>query len=135
MPNKKTTMLDLLVTQVGNLSTVAKATRILAAPADARKNSPYAGLISGTEEVIVEDATDLRYELDVDLIMLKRGRDIELMLDSIKNLLFADALATAIGALQVRITRQEEVALIDSDAYSSMRIAMTITYTVGKDSF
>ena len=57
------------------------------------------------------------------------------MLDSIKNLLFADALATAIGALQVRITRQEEVALIDSDAYSSMRIAMTITYTVGKDSF
>jgi len=112
-----------------------KATRILLTPAEARKWSPYAGLIAGSEEVIVEDITDVRYELDVNLILLKRGRDIEEMLDIVKNLLYADTLATSIDALQIRIIGQEEVALIDADKYSSTRIVMTITYVSTKGAF
>jgi len=133
--NTKTNILDALVVQLGNLSAITKATRILLAPVQARKWSPYAGLIAGAEEVVVEDATHVRYELDVDLILLKKGRDIEELLDIVKNLLYSDALAVLIGALQIRIIGQEEVALIDADSYSSTRIAITITYVATKGAF
>lgn len=135
MANKKTSVLNSLVTELGNLSTVTSSTRILKTPSDARKHSPYVGLIAGAEEVVVEDSTHVRYELDVDMILLKKGRDIETMLDGVKNLLYTSSLASTIGALQVRIIGQEEVALLDADTYSSTRIIMTITYVALKGAF
>lgn len=135
MANTKRTMLDLLVTELGNSSSVATATRTLLTPANARKKSPYVGIISGTEEVIVEDSTDIRYELDIDLILLKKGRDIEDMLDAVKTLLYGSSLSSTIGALQVKVIGQQEVALIDADDYSSTRIVMTITYVASKGAF
>lgn len=135
MANTKSTILDNLVTQLNNLSSVQKATRILLTPSEARKWSPYAGLISSTEEVIVEDSTDIRYEVDVSIILLKRGNDIEEFIDAIKDLLYDDTLATTIGAKQIKIIGQEEVALIDSDKYSSTRIATVITYVASKGGF
>ncbi len=135
MANKKTSILNALVTQLQATSVVTKATRILLTPADARRNTPYAGIISGTEEVVVEDATHVRYELDIDIILLKNGRDIEKMLDGVKNLLYSASLASDIYALQIRIIGQEEVALIDADKYSSTRIAATITYVATKGAF
>ena len=135
MANKKKTILEVLVTQLGNLVDVSKATRILLTPTDARKHSPYVGLIAGTEETIIEDSTHIRYELDVSIILLKRGLEIEEFLDVVKILLYDNSLATTIGALQIKIIGQEEVALIDADKYSSTRIATTITYVVEKGVF
>ena len=135
MANKKKTMLDALVTQLENSASISKATRVLLTPADARKHSPYAGLISSTEEVVVEDSTHIRYELDVSIILLKRGPEIEELLDVVKIILYNDTLAATIGALQIKIIGQEEVALIDADKYSSTRIATTITYVVEKGVF
>ena len=135
MANKKTSVLDALVVQLKALPVVATATRILSTPGGARKDAPYVGLIAGSEEVLVEDATNVRYELDVDLILLKRGRDIEEMLDIVKNLLFDDTLPATIGALHVRIVGQEQVALVDGDSFSSTRIVLTITYVAVKGAF
>ena len=135
MANTKTGILDALVTQLGNVSGITKATRILLTPSDARKHSPYAGLIAGTEEAIVEDDTHVRYELDVDLILLKKGRDIEELLDEVKDLLYDDTLALTIGVFLVRIIGQEEVALVDADSYSSTRIVITVTYVAMKGAF
>jgi len=135
MANKKTNVLNALVAQLENLSSIAKATRILLSPINARKWSPYAGLIAGPEEVIVEDLTHIRYELDVDVILLEKGRDIEKLLDKVKNLLYSSLLATTIGALQIKIVGQEEVALVDNDKFSSTRIVMTITYVAVKGAF
>lgn len=135
MANKKTTVLDTLVTQLTTLPEVTSATRILMTPTKARTSSPYAGLIAGAEETIVEDSTAVRYELDVDLILLKKGRDIETMLDAVKTLLYSSTLATTLGILQIRIIGQEEVALIDADSYSSTRIVLTITYVAVKSAF
>ncbi|MFA7286914.1 MAG: hypothetical protein WC052_04625 [Patescibacteria group bacterium] len=135
MANTKTTILDNLVTQLETSSSVAKATRILLTPVDARKHSPYVGLIAGPEEVVVEDSTHVRYELDISIILLKKGRDIETMLDAVKNVLYGSTLAATIGALQIRVIGQEEVALIDADSYSSTRIVATITYVATKGAF
>ncbi len=133
--NTKTSVLDALVTQLQGVTGITTATRVLLTPAEARKKSPYAGLIASTEEVVVEDSTHVRYELDVDVILLKKGRDIETLLDAVKNLLYSTSLAATIGAKQIRIVGQEEVALVDADQYSSTRIAMTITYVATKGSF
>jgi hypothetical protein len=135
MANKKTAILDALVTQLENVPETATVTRILLTPANARKHSPYIGVISGTEVVVVEDNTNVRYELDVDLILLKRGRDIETFLDGVKNALYSSTLAATIGALQVVVVGQEEVALIDADAYSSTHIVLTVTYVATKGAF
>lgn len=135
MANKKQTVLDNLVAEILGLGVVTTSTRTLLGPADARKHSPYVGLISGTEETIVEDATDIRYELDVNLILLKRGRDVEEMLDGLKILLFTDSLAATIGAFQVKVIGQEEVAIVDEDKYSSTRIVLVITYLSTKGVF
>lgn len=135
MAHTKRTILDNLVTQLNSISAITKATRILLTPADARKYSPYAGLISGSEEVVVEDDTHIRYEVDVNIILLKKGRDIEDMLDSVKNLLYSNTLATTIGALQIKVIGQEEVALVDADHYSSTRIICIITYVATKGAF
>jgi len=135
MANTKTTILDNLVEQLATITGIAKSTRILLTPNEARQHSPYIGLIAGSEEAVVEDITDVRYELEVNLILLKKGRDIETMLDDVKQLLYDSTLAATIGALQVRIIGQEEVALIDSDVYSSTRIAAIITYVASKAGF
>jgi len=135
MANTKTGILEALAEELATVSDVAKATRILLTPNEARRHSPYIGLIAGAEEVVVEDITDVRYELEVNLILLKKGRDIETMLDDVKQLLYDSTLAATIGALQIKIIGQEEVALIDSDAYSSTRIAAIITYVASKAGF
>lgn len=135
MSHKKTEILDKLVEQLSGIPGIVKATRILLTPSEARGHSPYIGLISGTEEVIVEDVIDIRYELEVNLILLKHGRDIEIMLDAVKNLLYDPTLASTIGALQIRIIGQEEVALIDADKYSSTRVLIIVTYVTSKSSF
>ena len=135
MAHKKKTVLDTLVIQLGNVVGVTKATRNLLSPADARKHSPYAGVLASAEEVVVEDATDIRYELDVDIILLKRGKDVEEMLDAVKILLYTSSLAATIGVFQIRIIGQEDVNIVDEDKYSSTRIAITITYVSTKGVF
>lgn len=135
MANTKTSILNALVTQLKASPAVATATRVLLEPQEARTKTPYVGLISGTETVAVEDATQVRMELDVSIILLKRGRDIEEMLDAVKNVLYSSSLASTIGALQVRKVGQEEVALIDADKYSSTRILVVITYVATKGTF
>ena len=135
MGNTKTAILDNLVDELAKITKVAKATRILLTPSEARLHSPYIGLIAGAEEVVVEDVTDVRYELEVNLILLKKGRDIEEFLDDVKTCLYDSTLAATIGAFQIRIMGQEEVALIDADKYSSTRIAVIITYVASKAGF
>ena len=135
MANTKTTILDNLVEQLATITGIAKSTRILLTPNEARQHSPYIGPIAGSEEAIVEDATDVRYELEVNLILLKKGRDIETMLDDVKQLLYDSTLTATIGVLQIKIIGQEEVALIDADKYSSTRIAAIITYVASKAGF
>lgn len=135
MANKKTTVLDALVAQLATSTQTRKATRILLLPIEARKQAPYVGLVSGREEVVVEDSTDVRYELEVNLILLKKGRDIESYLDEIKDILYATTLPATIGALQIKVVGQEEVALTDADAYSSTRILAIVTYVADKGGF
>jgi len=135
MAHTKTSVLDTLITQIISLPEIKTTTRILLSPQNARKNVPYAGLIAGTEEAIVEDTTHVRYELDVDLVLLVRGRDIEKTLDAVKQLLYTSSLAATIGAKHICVVGQEDVALVDADSYSSTRIVITITYVATKGAF
>lgn len=135
MANTKTSILDALVAQINAMPEVSKATRVLLTPADTRKNAPYVGVLSGPEETVVEDATHVRYELEINLITVYNDRDIEKFIDALKNKLYTASLATTIGAKQVHIIGQDPVNLIDADKYSSVRIMVVITYVATKAGF
>jgi len=135
MAHVKKTFLDALVTYLEALSTVTKATRQLLPPAEARKWAPYIGILDNNEELVLEDATHVRFETNVDLIMLCFGDNMEEMLDSIKTAVYSGDMATSIQVADIRLIGDEPVILIDEDRYSSVRVALNITYWVEKGSF
>jgi hypothetical protein len=128
-------MLDTLATQLMTSALVKKATRKLETPMQARKHAPYVGMLVTTEEEVVEDTTHVRFEVDVSLILVNRGTDIEGMLDAVKNILYNTATATAIGALLISYTGAEEVSFVDDDTYTGTRILITLTYVATKGAF
>lgn len=135
MANTRKTILDAMASQLQSIDGISKATRVLLTPNRAREFAPYAGLVNTTEVVVVEDSTHVRYEMDVDIILVQRGRDIEELVDLVKNKLYGSSFASTIGALQIIVAGHDDVALIDADSFSSTRIATTITYVSTKGSF
>ena len=144
MSNTKVTMIDALVAQLNTISGIGLATRDLLTPANARKNTPYIGVITGDEVKLVEDDAKVRWALTVDLIVLVKGDNVEEWIDKVKSLVFApgvpsplpsplpDTLATTIGALHVSVEGQNEVALVNADDCSSTRMVLLIIYVSDK---
>lgn len=127
-------MLDALATALEVSDEVKKATRVLLTPEMSRKYQPYVGMIATSEEKIIEDTTGVRWEVDVDFILLKKGKDIESLIDGVKEILFSANTVATIGALHISFIGGEAVAIVNDDDYSSTRIATTITYVVTKGS-
>ncbi len=131
MANTKQTMIDALVTAIGNLAEVTTATRDLLKPTAARTAAPYAGIIDRAEVVLVDDSTNVLYLLDVDMILLKAGDAIEEMIDAVKDAMMVGMAAT-IGAKQIKYNGSEEVALIQADGHSQVRMVFEIIYVSTK---
>ena len=132
MANTKESIIDGLVTSLSSISGIHTVTKDLLTPTKARANVPYIGVISGTEYVVAEDSTDILYRLQVDLIILVKSKAIEQWVDKVKSLVYN---SINIGAKQVKIIGQEEVALIDADKWSSTRMIINIIYVGNKTSF
>lgn len=135
MANTKETMLDALVVQLGAITGVTLATRDLRTPLQQRESEPYIGVIAGSEENIAEDATDVLWELQVDLVMGVMGEDIEDLVDEVREVVFDTSTPTTIGAKHIRLESTEEVAVIKEDNYSSTRMILIITYSSEKGAF
>lgn len=135
MANTKETMLDALVTELGNITGVNLATRDLLTPKQQRENSPYIGLIAGDELNAAEDATHVMWELQVDLVMGLLSNEIEDMIDEVREVIFDTATPTTIGAKHIRLESTDEVAVISEDDYSSTRMILIITYSSEKGAF
>jgi len=135
MSNKKQTILDALASGLETAGCIKKATRNLLTPAKARDLAPYVGIVSGMEEVLVEDSSDIRYGLDVDLILLRKGDDIEKMIDDVKTYIYTSGTASTIGAKWIGLIGQQPVNLIEADGFSSSRVVLYIIYVASKASF
>lgn len=135
MANTKKAILDALVDDLSDLSSIKTATRVLLTPNKARDAVPYVGLISGTEEILVEDTTHIRYGLDMDLLLVTKGDDIEEMIDDIKNYLYDTDTPTSIGVKAIQLIGQQPVTLIEQDGFSSSRIVVYVTYVSTKGAF
>jgi len=132
LANTRKTMLDALVAGLAAIDGIRRVTRDLLPPSRARDLAPYIGVIAATEETLVEDATHVRWGVEVSLILLMPGDAIEEMVDKIKDYVYA---APPIGALQTKMIGQEEVVLINEDEYSSTRIVLDVTYVSAKGAF
>lgn len=132
MANTRKEILDALVTGLAAINGIRNVTRDLLPPSRARDLAPYVGVIATTEEMLVEDATHVRWGVEVNLILLVSGDDIEEMVDKIKDYVYNEP---SIGALQVKMIGQEEVVLINEDQYSSARIVLDVTYVSVKGAF
>ena len=135
MSNTKKTVLESLAASLQALDSVKTATRNLLTPNKARDAVPYVGMIAGTEEVLVEDATDIRYGLDVDLLLVTKGDDIEEMIAEIKGYLYNTSAAVNLGVKMIRLIGQQPVTLIEQDGFSSSRIVVYIVYVASKGGF
>jgi len=131
MANTKETILDTLVTAMGNLTGVQIATRILELPSDTRLKEPYIGVIGGEEVKLVEDSTEILWSLQVDLIVIKRGTDVEQLVDLIKNAIYTPINLGA-AVKHTHVTGTQEVALVKQDKFSSTRLVLDITYVSTK---
>lgn len=132
MANTRKAILDALVAGLAGIDGIRRATRDLLPPSRARDLAPYVGVITVTEETLVEDATHVRWGVEVNLILLMSGDAIEEMVDKIKDYIYN---GPSIGALQVKMIGQEEVVLINEDEYSSARIVLDVTYVSAKGAF
>lgn len=131
MANTKETILDTLVTAMGNVTGVTIATRELELPSDTRKKEPYIGIIAGEEAILVEDATEILWSLPVDMIVIKRGTDVEQLVDLIKNAIYAPINLGA-AVKHTHVVSTQEVAVVTQDKFSSTRLVLDITYVSTK---
>ena len=131
----KETMLDALVTELGDITGVTLATRDLLTPKKQRENAPYIGVIAQDEINLTEDATHVLWELQVDLVMGLIGNEIEDMINEVREIIFDTATPATIGAKHIRLESTDEVAVIAEDDYSSTRMILIITYSSEKGAF
>lgn len=135
MANTKVTILNNIVTQLSGITGVHTVTRNLFTPVEARKRSPYLGVISNDEVVVTEDDTDILYRTNVDIIILVKTRLIEEWIDLVKQVVYNSSFAGTVGAKQIRLIGQREVALINADEWSSTRIILEMIYVSSKSGF
>ena len=131
MANIRNTMLAALETRLSAVSGVKLATTALRTPDQARANVPYVGIVSMGETVAVEDSTNIRYRWTVSLIVQDEGRDVELLIDKVKDSML-DGMAAAIGAKALKLTAVSEVNTVEADNYSSARLTFEIIYVSEK---
>lgn len=135
MANTRQTILDALVSEIEDLSSVRKATRDLITPEQARGEQPYIGVIASQEVVQAEDATHVLWELAIDLFVVVLG-DLEEVVDELRTLLFDTSTAATIGAKYITMHGMEPVAYVAGmDGYTSVRISVTILYSSEKGAF
>jgi len=127
MANTKQTIIDAIATALTALSGINLATRDLKSPNDQRVNAPYVGIISMNEAVIVDDGTNIRWACDLELVLMKKGDDIEKLVDIVRDAMLSGMAATA-GALEIRLAAVFEVAQVEKDAYSSSRMFFEMIY-------
>lgn len=132
MANTRKALIASLVAGLGGLTGIRKATNRLYAPSQAREAAPYIGVLVASEEILVEDATAIRFGAEVDLIMLAPDDDIQELTDQVKTYIYD---IPSIGALQVKIIGHEEMSMVTEDRYSSVRITLHVTYVATKGAF
>ena len=139
----RTAILNALVTEIEGITAVNKATRFTMSLDSAQKENPYVGVVAGREISLVEDATDIKFELIVSLFIIteEQYENIEGLLDDIKEVihgttspinLHADIdLITVIDVYPVHIDDLDEL----EGRYSSNQIDIRILYNAPRSTF
>ena len=132
MATTKTILLNALEARLETITAVKKVTQVLELPAEARNWAPYIGIVDMGERVAIEDATHVRYALTVGLIILKRGTDLNTLIDSVRAIVLSATTTTAIGALNIKLAAIGPVTSIQADDFAAVRMQCEILYASAK---
>lgn len=131
MANTKQTIIDSLVTNLAAITGVNKVTDFHDTPDRANNAAPYIGVIQESEDFVVEDATHIRQEMVLDLLIVQRQAvgSINDLVDAVKEKIYSPV---SIGALMSRVDTSDKVSNLDELKYSNVRLIATILYVVEK---
>lgn len=133
MANTKRDILDDLTAALAATSGINAASRVLLEPTEARASAPYVGVRSAGEIVLVEDSTHIRYQAQVDLLLVQRDGTIEELIDVVRDAML-NGMATTIGAKEVRLLGVSEVSVVNTNDFGSARVQFQIIYASTKGS-
>lgn len=137
----KVDILDALVAEILAIDEIKTATRYVKTFTLASKNVPSVQLTAGAEEILVNDATDIYYSLQISLLVITKqtSENIEPLIDDIKDALLGTTCPLSLHAnVQViDLIATEIVELEDEDAeeFASAILNLEIRYHASKASF
>jgi len=124
-------ILDNLVSQLGGLTNISKATMRLLLFANQEKHMPYIGVIPSEEIAITTNGYDTRYKMDVVLSVTTREDDIDIetLISDIKALIHDIDLGSDVNSC--KLIGVQEVDIKDSEVtrYSKVGILLELLYT------
>ena len=137
----KVDILDALVAEILAIDEIKTATRYVQTFTLASKNVPSVQITAGAEEILVNDATDIYYSLQISLLVITKqtSENIEPLIDDIKDALLGTTCPLVLHAnVQViDLIATEIVELEDEDAeeYASAILNLEIRYHASKSAF
>lgn len=137
----KVDILDALVAEILAIDEIKTATRYIQTFTEASNNVPSVQLTAGNEEILVNDATDIYYALQISLLVITKqtSENIEPLIDDIKDALLGMTCPLSLHAnVQViNLVTTEIVELEDEDAeeFASAILNLEIRYHASKSGF
>ena len=134
MADTRATILTALETELGTITDIKKSVLKTLPPSKAETNSPYIGIVAGDETLLVEDSTNIRWNLPVFLFLITEEQytEVETLIKEIKNVIYntGEDLTLTANVLDFNILEVQPVSLedFDDERYSSVRIDMNIIY-------
>lgn len=138
MANTRSSIISALATELTALDEITLATQYILPVDKAEAKQSYVGIVAGEEVKIIEDATDICYNLPIHLFIIceQQYHDVEVLIDTVKNAIHNSAealtLTNNVQAKTVLSTNPVELEEYDSERFSNVQIDLMIRYYVTK---
>ncbi len=137
----KVDILDALVAEILAIDEIKTATRYIQTFTEASINAPSVQVTAGAEEILVDDATDIYYSLQISLLVItdQDAQNIEPLIDDIKDALLGTTCPLSLHA-NVQVIRLVETAIVeledeDAEEFASAILNLEIRYHASKTGF
>ena len=135
-------IINAIIVELTAITGIKVATRFTKSLTKAEINLPYIGVVASDEEPLVEDATDIHYDLPIDLFLIteEQYNDVEGLIDDIKTAFQGitaspSSLHANIFYLIVGTVSPVRLDDLDEQNLSSVRIPLRLRYYASKSGF
>lgn len=141
MSQVRESILNALVTELDGIDAVKIATRETKSLDRAEEDNPYIGVVAGPERVLVQDATDIKFEMIVHLFIIteQQYENIEGLIVDIKEAIYGTVSPINLNANIDLITIIDVLPVLledfDDDRIASNKMDIRILYNAPRSTF